>query len=367
MLCPVTVFQILAHGKLHLALHNVRVYSSNLVVDAMKYHTLLVRTICLCVVCSLHPSTSETLLLPPIDFPQETLKHTPLQPPAFIHVLDHFPYPSHNILFVIQIYLLQLQLCKNALYPPLLFGILAPIAFIQHFPLFRTRSLQRLIDDPRALVVLDVRADFPNCLWGSICVEVVVLDLKVFTQGDEDVLAGFEVGGRGELEVMEGEDDGEVEGVVSRFVDDDEAVLFRGEIVEIDVVFWCGEEVAQLTDFRLEGCGLEKLKHVHVTGMLSKVFLEERVDGHFQHEGVVYGDHAYARLAIPAWLAAAGDGGVHYVVGDEEEGLQELGEPAQGCGEEVFGLVERAGEEEGGGVGDGEAAVAFPAHCVVVE
>ena len=270
-------------------------------------------------------------------------------------------------MLVIQIHLLQFQLLKEALYPPLLFSILAPIAFIQHLPLFRTRSLQGLIDDPRALVVLDIRADFPNCLRGAICVEVVVLDLKVFPKGDEDVLAGFEVGGCGELEVIKGEGDGEVEGVVGCFVDDDEAVLFRGEIVEIDVIFWCGEEVAKLTDFRLESCGLEKLDDIHVAGMLSEVFLEERVDGHFQHEGVVYGDHAYALLAVPAWLAAAGDGGVHYVVRDQEEGLQELGEPAEGCGEEVFGLVERTGEEEGGGVGDGEATVAFPAHCVVVE
>ena len=193
------------------------------------------------------------------------------------------------------------------------------------------------------------------------------MDLKVLPQGDEDVLAGFEIGGCGELEVIEGEDDGEVEGVVGCFVDDDEAVLFRGEIVEIDVIFWCGDEVAKLTDFRLEGCGLEKLDHIHVAGMLSKVFLEKGVDGHFQHEGIVYGDHAYARFAVPARLAAAGDGGVHYVVRDEEECLQELGEPAEGCGEEIFGFVERTGEEEGGRVGDGEAAVAFSAQCVVVE
>ena len=101
--------------------------------------------------------------------------------------------------------------------------------------------------------------------------------------------------------------------------------------------------------------------------MLSEVFLEEYVYRHFKHEGVIYGNHAYAWLAIPARLATTCDGGVHYVVGDQEEGLQELSEPAEGCGEEVFGFVERAGEEEGCGVGNGEAAIAFPAHGVVVE
>ena len=67
----------------------------------------------------------------------------------------------------------------------------------------------------------------------------------------------FEVGGGGEFEVVEGERDGQVEGVVGCFVDDDEAVFFRGKVVEVDVIFRCGEQVAELTDFGLEGCGVE--------------------------------------------------------------------------------------------------------------
>ena len=98
-----------------------------------------------------------------------------------------------------------------------------------------------------------------------------------------------------------------------------------------------------------------------------EVFLEQDVDGRFEHEGVVDGDHADARVAVPAWLPAPRYGGVHYVVRDEEEGLQELRQPAEGCGVEVFGWGERAGEEVGGGVGDGEAPVAFSAEGVVVE
>ena len=47
--------------------------------------------------------------------------------------------------------------------------------------------------------------------------------------------------------------------------------------------------------------------------------------------------------------------------------MQELGEPAEGRGVEVFRWGEGAGEEEGGGVGDGEAPVAFSAEGVVVE
>ena len=111
---------------------------------------------------------------------------------------------------------------------------------------------------------------------------------------------------------------------------------------------------------------MEELNHVRVAGVAAEVFLEEYVYGGFEHEGVVDGDHADARFAVPARLAAARYGGVHYVVGDEEECLEELGEPAEGCGVEVFGWGEGAGEEVGGGVGDGEAPVAFSAEGVVV-
>lgn len=138
-------------------------------------------------------------------------------------------------------------------------------------------------------------------------------------------------------------------------------MFLGGEVVEIDVVLGRGEQVAELADLGLEGGGVEELEHVGVGGVGAEVLLEEDVEGHFEHEGVVDGDGADARFAVPAGLAAARDGGVHDVVRDEEEGLQELREPAEGGGVEVFGRGEGAGEEEGGGVGDGEAAVAFPA------
>ena len=63
------------------------------------------------------------------------------------------------------------------------------------------------------------------------------MDLEILAERDEYVFAGFEIRGRGELEVIEGEGDGEVEGVVGRFVYDDEAVFLGREIIEIDMIF----------------------------------------------------------------------------------------------------------------------------------
>lgn len=166
---------------------------------------------------------------------------------------------------------------------------------------------------------------------------------------------------------MQGQGDGEVEGVVGRLVDDDELVLLHGEVVEVDLVLGGGEQVAQLAELRLEGGLVEELDEVDVGGVVAEVLLEEGVDGHLEHEGVVDGDHADAVLAVPAGGAAAGDAAVHDVVGDEEEGLQQLRHPAEGGGLEVLVLGEGLFEDEGDGVGDGHAAVAFTAEGVNIE
>ena len=53
------------------------------------------------------------------------------------------------------------------------------------------------------------------------------------------------------------------------------------------------------------------------------MLLEDEEDAGLEHEGVVDGDHAHFVLSIPTGLASPGDAGVHDVVADQEEGLQE--------------------------------------------
>lgn len=49
---------------------------------------------------------------------------------------------------------------------------------------------------------------------------------------------------RGQLEVVQGQGDGQVEAVEGGFVGDDEEVFARGEDVQVDVVLGRGEQVA---------------------------------------------------------------------------------------------------------------------------
>lgn len=225
-----------------------------------------------------------------------------------------------------------------------------------------------MVDQPAALVVLDVGADLPDRFGTPVRVEVVVLRLEVLAQGDEDVARLAEVRRRGELEVVEGKRDGEVEGVIRRFVGDDEVELLHAEVPQVDFVLRRREQIAQLPKLRLERRRVEELEEVGIGGMRAEMRFEQAVDAGFEEEAVVDGDGADAGLLVPAGLAAAGVGGVHYVIGDEEEGLEELGEPAEGGGGgEVGGGEGWGGKKDGGGVEDGDAAVVFPAEGVVVE
>ena len=67
---------------------------------------------------------------------------------------------------------------------------------------------------------------------------------------------------------------------------------------------------------------MEQLEQVNVRRVRTEVLLEQPVDRSLKQEGIVDGDEPDPFVAVPARLAAAGDGRVHEVVGDEEERLE---------------------------------------------
>jgi hypothetical protein len=67
---------------------------------------------------------------------------------------------------------------------------------------------------------------------------------------------------------------------------------------------------------------MEELEDVGIVRLATQVRAEDVVNGGLQHERVVDGDVPNVIDAEPAGLAAAGEGLVHHVVGDEEVGLE---------------------------------------------
>jgi hypothetical protein len=91
-------------------------------------------------------------------------------------------------------------------------------------------------------------------------------------------------------------------------------ILFERESADVHFVLWRSEEIDHLPYLSLKGslsrqlafCGpiagkqradlVEELNQVHVVFLLPEVFLEEMVDGCFEHEGVVDRDVADSGL-----------------------------------------------------------------------
>jgi hypothetical protein len=67
---------------------------------------------------------------------------------------------------------------------------------------------------------------------------------------------------------------------------------------------------------------VEQLQQVDVARVLTEVLLEEVVDGTLQHESIVDGNEPNTLYTVPAWLTATGNGRVHEIIRNEEEGLE---------------------------------------------
>lgn len=266
---------------------------------------------------------------PLVDLAEESLEDLLLETLGLVNSRDLSTQLADHLLLVLFVELLQLELIEDLLHLELLLLVLAAVGGVQNSALLRGAALNGLVDQPRALVVLDIGADLANDRGITEVVKVVVLDLEVLTERDQDVVGLLEVLLGRDLQVVHGQSDGQVEAVVGSLVGDDEHVLLHREVVQVDVVLRGGDQIAELTQLSLPGDLMEELDDVDVGGVGAEALLEDEVDGPLEHEGVVDGDQADTLVAVPAGQTTAGDGAIHEVIADEEESLEELGEPPQ--------------------------------------
>ncbi|KAB8360673.1 hypothetical protein FH972_024410 [Carpinus fangiana] len=310
------------------------------------------------------------LLAALVNLAQKLLEDGLLQAGRLVHGVNLLPDVAHHLFLVLVIDGLELELVKQLLHTSLAILVLAAIVVVEEFALRRGAPCQGLIDQPAALVILDVGANLAQGLGVGKIVEIIVLHLEVLAHGYQNVMRLLEVGFCGQLSVVQGQGDRQIEGVEGGLVVHDEGVLLQAEVVEVDVIFGSGQEIAGLAALGLEGDFVEELDNVDVVWVLAKVFLEDKVDGRFEHERIIDGNHADSIGAVPTRLATSGDGSVHHVVGHKEEGLEELDEPSEGGRLEEVGVgggQADAGRrlEDGDCVWHRQAAIALASDGVV--
>lgn len=176
-------------------------------------------------------------------------------------------------------------------------GLLATtIVLIQQLTLLRRGLGQSLVDQPRALVVLDIRTDLADRRGVTVAVQVIILDLEVLAQGQENGLGLLERGLVLDTGHVHRQRHGEVERVVGGLVDDNERVLLDRELGQIHIVLGGGDQIQELTQLGLVGRLVEELDQVDVVGVLLEVLLQEEVDRGLEDESIVNGNVTDALL-----------------------------------------------------------------------
>jgi hypothetical protein len=135
------------------------------------------------------------LFAPLIDLPKELGVHFGFHAGRLIDGSNLFTQLGHARLLIFLVDLLEFKLIEELLYLGLALLVLLAVVLLKELALLRGYLLQRLVDQPRALVVLDVCANLAKGLWVGKVVQVVVLHLEVFAHGNEDIFCLLEVCG----------------------------------------------------------------------------------------------------------------------------------------------------------------------------
>jgi hypothetical protein len=166
------------------------------------------------------------LFCSPIDLVQESAENLFLQnwfiPGCLINFIDERRKLTDSLLFIFFIPPLDANLLEDLFHPLLALSVLLPVVIAEDLPLPGRRVLESDIDVPATFVIEDVGADLANELGRAVTIEVIVLDLEVFAEGNEDLLGVIEEFGVGYTGHVHTECDRKVEGVEGSFVNDDE-------------------------------------------------------------------------------------------------------------------------------------------------
>ena len=144
---------------------------------------------------------------------------------------------SSNLLLIIQKVFGNVRLIKNSLDLGLSLGALDTVVLIKNLALLRVGLLEGLVDDPAALVVLDIGTDLANDSGVTVAVKVIILNLEVLTERKEMSSACLRSSGEVDASHVHGEGNRKVERVESSLVSDNVRVLLKRKLGKVNLVF----------------------------------------------------------------------------------------------------------------------------------
>ncbi len=228
---------------------------------------------------------------------------------------------------------LQIQLCIKLLDLCHLAGVVLSIVLLQHLALLGRDQVQRLHNQPRALVVLDVSSHLANDLGRTVAVQVVVLDLEILAHDQQDLASGAIETRLSDARHDHAQCNWQIEAVKRGLVLDNGDVSVESESIEVDdPSLRLRSQVEQLAQLGLASDLDEKVHQLRVETLVAEILLENLVHAALQDEAVVDRDQLHFGQAEPARLPSASHAVIHDVVRHQEKGLQELHAPPQCCG-----------------------------------
>mmetsp|Transcript_21435 Transcript_21435/g.55708 ORF Transcript_21435/g.55708 Transcript_21435/m.55708 type:complete len:368 (-) Transcript_21435:8-1111(-) len=251
---------------------------------------------------------------------------------ALLHLGNHVADLLVRVLFVLFEDPLQLELFVKILYLLHALGVLLGVVLLQHLSLLGCAPVQCLHNKPRALVVLDVSANFTNNLGGTVAIKVVVLHLEVLSHLHADFLSESEALFVCLANKIKPRRHGEVESVESGLVLHNALVLGNGKLAKVNAVKRSCSEVKHLAKLGFQRNVVEELNKIHVALASLEVLLEHYKDNGLYNKAVVDGISTNTLALVPARLSAASDGFVHDIVSNQEEALEKFNAPSDHVG-----------------------------------
>mmetsp|Transcript_25710 Transcript_25710/g.55883 ORF Transcript_25710/g.55883 Transcript_25710/m.55883 type:complete len:263 (-) Transcript_25710:787-1575(-) len=183
-------------------------------------------------------------------------------------------------------------------------------------------------EEPAALLVLNVGANFPELVGIREGIQIIILSLEVHSHQNQDFTGDIERLRVALTRDYHREGDRQVEGIVGGLVLHKKRPPLWCQFLQLAV---CTQGVQQLSALRLEGCLQEEIHEPNEVWIFPKVSFKHLVDEHLDHEEVVSSEETHVRLAIPAWESTSSHRAIHHVVRHHESGLQHLHCPTQYC------------------------------------